>query len=132
MWRVRRTILSNDSKRFYCNVETILMLTYIIQHYIPLFCFAGAENDIQDILESCGKGIDVVREMEQNLYSSGIVQEAYRGDDGTLFPSNPGLIRLESSLLHLGALTNVCLGMFYMVPIVLDDKVVVRYGTKSK
>ena len=100
MWRVRRTILSNDSKRFYCNVETILMLTYIIQHYIPLFCFAGAENDIQDILESCGKGIDVVREMEQNLYSSGIVQEAHRGDDGTLFPSNPGLIRLESSLLR--------------------------------
>ena len=63
-----------------------------------------------------------VRAMETCLYEKELIMPG-EGEE----KSNPGIIRLESSLLTLGSLGNVCHGLFYMLPVELGDCVMIRY-----
>ena len=67
-------------------------------------------SDVVDILRSCSEyGIDLVKQMEQGILDYGLYSTE------TSHHSNPGLIKMESSLLDIGANDSVVQGLFYMV-----------------
>ena len=69
----------------------------------------------------CKRGIEVVRAMEACLYEKELIVDGTQERDGF-----PGIVRLEQSLLNLGALPTVCRGLLYLLPVELGDCVVVR------
>ena len=78
-------------------------------------------SDVIDVLRSCSEyGIDLVQQMEQGL----LHYELYSTE--TSHHSNPGLIKMESSLLDIGANENVVQGLFYMVPVFYQGKLFIR------
>ena len=78
-------------------------------------------SDVIDVLRSCSEyGIDLVQQMEQALLD----YELYSTE--TSHHSNPGLIKMESSLLDIGTNENVVQGLFYMVPVFYQGKLFIR------
>ena len=78
-------------------------------------------SDVVDILTSCSEyGIDLVKQMEQGLFDYGLYSTE------TSHYSNPGLIKMESSLLDIGANDSVVQGLFYMVPVFYQGKLFIR------
>ena len=81
---------------------------------------------VSAVLVKCEEGIDLVRSMEENLYKKNLVAISSKNDE-SLVKGNPGIVRLESSLLSLGATYTACKGLFYMLPVELPDCVIVRF-----
>jgi hypothetical protein len=59
-------------------------------------------------LEECGRGVNLVRDMEEALYDEELITF---GEKGAVVAGDPGIIQLESSLLDLGSSTTVCQGL---------------------
>ena len=58
--------------------------------------------------------------MEEGLFQYELYsQEAFHN-------SNPGLIKMESSLLDIGANDGIAQGIFYMVPVFYQGKLFIR------
>ena len=73
-------------------------------------------SDIAVILRSCSEyGIDLVKQMEQGILDYGLYSTE------TFHHSNPGLIKMGSSLLDIGANDSVVQGLFYMVPVFYQE-----------
>ena len=78
-------------------------------------------SDVVDILRSCSQyGIDLVKKMEQEMLHYGLYSTE------TSHHSNPRLIKMESSLLDIGANDSVVQGLFYMVPVFYQGKLFIR------
>ena len=95
---------------------------YVIQCTI----FAERRTRLKGVLQGCEEALTAVKKMETELYEAGLTALSYReeeeageGGEGPpkLVPGDPGIIRLEAQLLHLGALSKVAQGVFYMVPV---------------
>lgn len=65
--------------------------------------------------------------MERELYVQGLTSTSFTQEDGSLLGGEGGLLRLENSLLKLGGLSEVCMGMFYFVGISFGHYLVLRY-----
>jgi hypothetical protein len=77
--------------------------------------------------------------MDKEMYKKGFITDSLTNEEpGKDFgkklkgTGNPGLVKLEFSLLNLAALTQVVSGVFYMVPIELEDCIIVRFVSKQK
>ena len=99
--------------------------------------FSGRVSEIRNLLYACHQGMDLVKDMERELYQLGLVSlssaSASFEDGGApvieIVQGDPGLVRLETTLLHLGAMNQVCEGVFYMLPIkVAPNAILVRCG----
>ena len=78
-------------------------------------------SDVVDILRSCSEyGIDLVKQMEQGLFDYGLYSTE------TSHHSNHGLIKMESSLLDIGANDSIVQGLFDMVPVFYQGKLFIR------
>ena len=79
-------------------------------------------------MQKCQLGVDLVKEMEQKLYEMELVTTSKREIiDGqpVMQGGDPGLVRLESSLLHLASLDTICQGIFYMFPVKVSCSVTI-------
>ena len=78
-------------------------------------------SDVIDVLRACSEyGIDLVKQMEEGL----LQYDLYSHESS--HNSNPGLIKMESSLLDIGANDGVAQGIFYMVPVFYQGKLFIR------
>lgn len=72
----------------------------------------------------------MVRAMERELYTRKLfverIAEGPRNARIVHEAGTPGLIKIEHCILSLAALTQICCGVFYMMPIELDEAIVVR------
>lgn len=67
--------------------------------------------------------------MEKDLYDKNVlslVEE--KTSDGASAYANKSLIQLEMTLLEMAAVPQLCQGIIYMFPILVQDKYIVRYG----
>ena len=95
--------------------------------------------EIRNLLYKCDQGADLIKGMERIMYEKGLVSASTSASvpedpepEGVIEKEigDPGLLRLESSLLHLGALSYVCQGLFYLLPIkVAPNGILVRCET---
>ena len=76
---------------------------------------------IQSQVQKCGDGIDLVRAMESTLHEQGLVKMSGKDEKG-----DPGIVKLEASLLNIGSLSTVCQGLIYFLPVELEEFVMVR------
>ena len=84
--------------------------------------FADEIMSIVSKLRRCiPEGIPLARTMDQFLARDKLF--SWPEEDGQ---GNPGLIKLECSLLEMGANKYICQGVFYMIPIQVDDVVILR------
>ena len=86
------------------------------------YFIADLQKETLKALQRCQKGMQAVTAMEEELYSLGLISQPTTDN-----PGDPGVVRLESTLFQLGAQPSVCQGMFYMLPIKLNDLYIVRY-----
>lgn len=70
--------------------------------------------DVEDALE-------FVHEMEEKLYENKLISSS-----NEKFKADPGFIKLERSLLHIGAVESAVQGMFYMFPVYAQGKLFLR------
>lgn len=100
-------------------------------------------TEIRDVINRCSDACGVVREMEQALYHSQLTSLCKYGEREVTIKrgkiewkekrmvvvedGDPGIIRLEANLFHLGALPDVAHGVFYMLPVKVGNFIVVRY-----
>ena len=60
-----------------------------------------------------------------NKWKKGLFQYDLYSHESS-YNSNPGLIKMESSLLDIGANDDVAQGIFYMVPVFYQGKLFIR------
>ena len=98
----------------------------IMMYYVTITVISGYTTDMRQCLEDCHEGIQGILSMEESMHQSGFIQESGVDDQGIPQLFHPGIVKLESSLLNLGALDNVCQGVFYLQPITCEEVVYLR------
>jgi hypothetical protein len=104
---------------------------YISSLSEPQISFAALLTNIKTTLERCGRGINLVRDMEETLYEEGLItmSESERGGEGGGATAGyRGIVQLESSILDLGSSPSVCQGLFYVCPVVFGDYMALRFA----
>jgi hypothetical protein len=106
----------------YRNDTTLFLVRY------SSFVFVGECKKLEYfLLTNVAKGVVLVREMEKEMYSLGYITQSEKDDKGVqLQRVDGGVVRLEHRLLNLGALNQVCAGVFYFMPIFLEECTIVR------
>lgn len=96
--------------------------------YESILRIAEQIQKIKEAVQDCHEGIQLVRSMEQVMYDLSLTSLSSKNSQNQIIPGDPGVVRLENSLLHLAALSTVTQGVFYMLPVhISNSTIVVRY-----
>ena len=86
-----------------------------------IFLMTDEITRITEKLEQCTSfGINLQLEMEEYMFDSGLT--AY-----TEGVNEPGIIKLEHSLLEVAGCPNLLNGLFYMLPLYTNGHLYIRY-----
>ena len=78
-------------------------------------------SDVNNVLRACSEyGIHLVKQMEEGLLQYDLYSHEFSHN------SNPGLIKMEPSLLDSGTNDGVAQGLFYIVPVFYQGKLFIR------
>ena len=84
-----------------------------------IFSFFLDISNITQKLEECFEyGVNLVKDMEKGICDNQLYSN-------TPHDSNPGIVLLEHSLLDIGG-SSILEGLFYMIPVLVDDVFFVR------
>ena len=107
------------------------MVSSLLRTFAQCFylVFSGVYDPVAEFLQDCTEGMNTVKLMECTMYRKGFISAPVSQEDqGELSePFKPGVVKIESDLLHLGCLDDICHGVFFFLPIELEHCVVVRY-----
>ena len=101
------------------------MFTYLFSPAKLLLVFflliSASISSITKSLQACLEyGIPLVWQMEKTLSDQEFVNFDHQGSN------NPGIVHFESSLLDAAASKSI-LGVFYILPLIFEDKIFLRY-----
>lgn len=85
-----------------------------------LLLFLASISNIWSTLEECNSGIELVRDMEESLFEEGFMSD-----------TTASIVKLEQSLLDIGASSSVTQGLFYMFPILSGGNIFLRFAHKQ-
>ena len=88
---------------------------------------------LKAVLQCCHDALVPIKIMEKELYEAKLTalsDKVVPGEGGgppSIVAGDPGIIRLEAQLLHLGSMPTVTQGVFYILPVqVASKKILVR------
>ena len=89
-----------------------------------IFFFADNIYNIQELLHKCHTAADTVYQMEKKLYDDKIITIETSGDGCHV--SNKSLLQLETTLLDMCSINDLCQGVLYTFPVRLDGRYILR------
>ena len=99
---------------------TFILKLNFYSHSLKLYLTATVDTITTKLRECSSYGVNLQLEMEEYLFDSGLTSYSEES-------KQPGIIKLEHSLLKISGVQDLTQGIFYMLPIYTNNHLYIRY-----